>query len=88
MFEQVKKMLEECEDLYVSVIGKTLQVTVEDFEGFDDDWSEVMRDYDEEAVDVIYEWLESHCESEDGDFYHYFDFGSFDVCWGYASYDI
>jgi hypothetical protein len=65
-----------------------LVITVDDFEGFDEDWSEIMRDYDEEAVDGLIEWLEEHCISEDGDFYSYYHFEGFDVQLGYTSSDI
>ena len=65
-----------------------LVITVDDFEGFDEDWSEIMRDYDEEAVDGLIEWLKEHCISEDGDFYSYYHFEEFDVQLGYSSFDI
>ena len=65
-----------------------LVITVNDFEGFDKDWSEIMRDYDVEAVDGLIEWLEEQCISEDGDFYSYYHFEEFDVQLGYSSFDI
>ena len=67
----------------------TLGVTIEDFEGFDDDWSEVDREYDdEEAVDAFLEMLEAECSSQEGDFYVVYHFEDFDVRLGYASFDI
>lgn len=71
-------------------IGKNLIITVNDFEGFDDDGSEVMRDYDIKAVDTLIKWLEKHCISEDdGDsLYHEYKFENFSVLFGYSSYDI
>jgi hypothetical protein len=92
--ETIIAMLEKMsEDVYYHVRETDeekpeLVITVDDFEGFDDDWSEVMRDYDEEAVDGLIEWLEEHCISEDGDFYSYYHFEEFDVQFGYSSYDI
>ena len=66
-----------------------LDVTLEDFEGFDDDWSEVDREYDdEEAVDAFLEMLEAECSSQEGDFYVVYHFEGFDVQLGYASFDI
>ena len=66
-----------------------LDVTLEDFEGFDDDWSEVDReDDDEEAVDAFLEMLEAECLSHEGDFYVVYHFEGFDVQLGYASFDI
>ena len=77
------------DDLMVDVYGDEVSVVVEDFVGFDDDWSEVMRDLDDaDLVDSIEEQLSAECVSEDGDFYHYFHFDGFSVCWGYASFDI
>ena len=66
-----------------------LDVTLEDFEGFDADWSEVDREYDdEEAVDAFLEMLEAECSSREGDFYVVYHFEGFDVQLGYASFDI
>lgn len=65
-----------------------LDVTVEDFEGFDEDWSEMFFDIDEDAVDAMVDWLDEHCDSHEGDFYHYYIFGDLEVCLGWASYDI
>lgn len=66
-----------------------LDVTLQDFEGFDDDWSEVDREFDdEEAVDAFLEMLEAECLSHEGDFYVIYHFEGFDVQLGYASFDI
>ncbi len=65
-----------------------LDVTVEDFEGFDEDWDEVYADIDDDAVNKMIEWLESHCDSHEGDLYHYYTFGDLVVCLGWASFDI
>ena len=65
-----------------------LDVTIEDFEGFDEDWYEVFADIDEDAVDTMIEWLDEHCNSHKGDFYHYYTFDDLVVCLGWASYDI
>lgn len=66
-----------------------LDVTFEDFEGFDEDWSEIDREYDdEEAVDAFLEMLDRECVSREGDFYVTYHFEGFDVQVGYASFDI
>lgn len=68
---------------------KVLDVTLRDFEGFDDDWSEIMRDYDHpEAVEAFLEMLETECSSQEGDFYFDYHFDGFTVELGYSSYDI
>lgn len=78
------------DDLMVDVDSDgDVDVVVQDFEGFDDDWSEVMRDLDDDdLIDSIEEQLSAECISEEGDFYHYYHFDGFSVCWGYASFDI
>ena len=74
-------------DVYERMDG-TVRVTVQDFEGFDEEWSEVDRDYDEDAVDAVYERLEAEASEVSGDFYRYFQFDGFTVVWGYASMDV
>jgi hypothetical protein len=90
MKELVMAKLAEVEDVSVDVWedGKEIIVTVEDFDGFDDDWCEIDREYDEEKVDALEEWLEEHCVCKHGDFYRYYEFDDFSVQWGYASMDI
>lgn len=64
-------------------------VTVEDFAGFDEDWSEIDRELeDAEAVDALIEWLEAHADSREGDFYYEYHFDAITVCLGWASYEI
>lgn len=64
-------------------------VTLQDFEGFDEDWSEIDREYDDpEAVDAFLEMLDRECVSHEGDFYVVYHFEGFDVKVGYASFDI
>ena len=65
-----------------------VRVTVQDFEGFDDDWSEIDREYDEERLDAIQEALEAGALSVEGDYYVDYEFEGFVVRWGYASMDI
>lgn len=76
------------EDVTVNVRADEVRVTVEDFEGFDDDYNEIDREYDEDAVEAVYDKLSDTCTSEDGDYYHYFHFEGFTVIWGTASFDI
>lgn len=89
-YEMMMRTLETLgEDVTYCEIGHVIHVTIEDFEGFDDDWSEVTREYDDsEAVERFEEMLEVECSSHEGDFYEVYHFDGFDVCLGYASYDI
>lgn len=88
MKEQLKALCKDISFLEYSDENK-LDVTVEDFEGFDEDWDEVYADIDEDAVDAMVEWLEEHCDSHDDDYlYRYYTFGDLVVYLGWASYDI
>ena len=90
MFEELKMMIEACEyDVYCDIDGSNVYLTFDDFEGFDDDWSEVMRDYvNPEAVEALEDWLDDHCLSCEGDLYIVYHFDGFDVEVGYTSFDI
>lgn len=88
MLELVMEMLAKVEDVRVYEQGECLFVEVQDFEGFDEDWSEIDADYDEEKVDALLEWLEEQCQESYGDFYEYYEFDGFYVKVGYASMDV
>ncbi len=90
--EMVLELLAKAEsDLFFDeeLYDGELSVTVNDFVGFDDDWSEIMRDLDDaDLVEEIYDTLKAQAVKVSGDFYEYFDMGDFVVCWGYSSFDI
>ena len=65
-----------------------LHITIEDFAGFDEDWSEVEKEVDEEKVEAFLEMLKKECVSYECEFYHYYKFEGFSVKLGYTSYDI
>ena len=90
MEKMKEQLLALCEDIsfWEYTNENKLGVTVEDFEGFDENWHETFADIDEDAVDKMIEWLEENCDSWEGDFYHYYTFGDLVVCLGWASYDI
>lgn len=71
-----------------SVNDHAFRVDLNDFEGFDDDWSEVMRDYeDPDMVEALMEILDQANDS-DGGFYETFFFDDCTLKLGYTSYDI
>lgn len=89
--EMVLELLATVEtDVDVEVYADgTITATVQDFEGFDDDWCEIDRLLDDsDAVDAVEERLEAEASSVDGDFYRYFHFDGFTVVWGSASMDV
>lgn len=87
--EMVIELLETAgEDISYMDFENKIYVTVQDFDGFDEDWDEVDREYDEDLVDSIEEKIEEASISHEGDYYQHYYFEDFVVVWGYASYDI
>lgn len=92
--EMMWKVLEEVADITVwedtaDEDEEGFHVTVEDFGGFDEDWCELEREYeDEEGLDAFLKMLERECVSKEGDMYVVYHFEDFDVEVGFASFDI
>ena len=102
-FEMIMNCLIAANDAYISYIkngadfideeegfqaGNEYHITIEDFAGFDDNWSEVMRDFnDGEMINALFAFLHQADEIED-DFYVRYHFTDFSVVVGYASYNI
>ena len=80
--------LEETGDVMVDLYGTDLHLTVNDFEGFDEEWDEVFREYDEDAVDALLDTLEEEALFSEGDYYRCHHFEEFTVQVGYTSFDI
>jgi len=87
IMELAKELIEK-EDLTVFEEEERIYLTVNDFEGFDGNFQEIERQYDVDKVNQLYNYLKDNCESEENDFYHYFNFDGFYVVWGYESFDI
>ena len=50
------------DDYSISVSGKDVWITFEDFVGFDENWCEKFRKItDEDAIDEFEEWVASNC---------------------------
>lgn len=76
-------------DSWYDIIDNHIYLTINDFEGFDDDWNEIEREYeDEEAVDNVLDWLKENADEITGDFYCDYRFGDIIVRVGYTSFDI
>jgi len=89
MFELVLQKIEKLgNEVEVTIKEKNIEVMVLDFEGFEEDGSEIYADYDEEKIAEFEEWLQEHCLEYSGDFYRYYDFKDFVVTISYASFDI
>ena len=91
MFNEFMQMVEACSD-DVTLDRRSngiYHLTLEDFEGFNENWHEVEREYDnEEAVDALLDWLETNCNEQREDFYIYYIFSDFQIIVGYSSFDI
>ena len=67
----------------------TIHATLQDFEGFDEHWCEVEREYDDEdAVDAFLEWCEETADSYTADIASDYLFGDITLWVCYASADI
>ena len=77
------------EDSWYDIDDNRISLTIDDFEGFDDNWHEIDREFvDADAVEEVLDWLEESADYVDGDFYYYYHFGDIVVELGYTSYDI
>jgi hypothetical protein len=76
-------------DSSYNVNNNYIELTIDDFEGFDEDWSEVDRELEDDiGVEEVLDWLEENADSVEGDFYCYYHFGDIVVEVGYTSFDI
>ena len=76
-------------DSWYEVNGNRIDLTIDDFEGFDANWSEVDREFvDEDAVAEVLEWLKENADYIDGNLYRHYYFGEIVVEVGYTSFDI
>ena len=77
------------EDSWYDIDDNRINLTIDDFEGFDDNWREIDREFvDADAVEEVLDWLEENADSAEGDFYEYYHFGDIVVEVGYTSFDI
>ena len=76
-------------DASYEIMDNRIDLTIDDFEGFDNDWSEIFRDFvDEKAVNEVLEWLKKNADYVEDDYYCDYHFGNIVVEVGYTSYDI
>ena len=90
-FNEFKKMVDACgvDAILERHSDGTYALTLEDFDGFDDNWNEIEREYEnEEAVDALLDWLEANCTEREDNLYIHYVFPDFQLTFGYASFDI
>ena len=91
MYEEIVARAEALdEDIFVMESDNTIRLTVNDFEGFNTDWEEVMRDLDDEqGVQELLEYIATNAlEAYTDTLYKTYAFEGFSVIVGYGSYDI
>ena len=75
-------------DSSYDVTDNHIELTIDDFDGFDEDWNEIDREFvDEDLVDEVLEWLEENADYADGDFYRSYYFGKIVVEVDYSYFD-
>lgn len=85
----MEKINELGEDACVWVNENVIHLDFNDWDGFDDDWCEVMRSYDHpELVEAMLEFLTNNAKEVDEDFYSTYTFDDCQVIVGYDSYNI
>lgn len=74
-------------DSFYIITNNHITLTINDFVGFEEDWTETYRELaDEDAVEEVFEWLEKNADYVDSNgCYH---FGEILVEIDYASSDI
>ena len=76
-------------DSWYNVNDNFINLTINDFEGFDENWNELDHEFvDEDAVEEVLEWLEENADYIYDDFYRRYRFGEIVVNIDYTSNDI
>lgn len=76
-------------DSWYDVDDNHIDLTIIDFVGFADDWSEIYRELtDRKAIEEVSKWFKENADYIDGDYYRYYHFGEIVVAVGYTSFDI
>ena len=86
----IRELLEPFEktnDVYVSYYSQGIEVNVNDWEGFNEYWEEIKREYDL-RVEIIQDFLKLACIKTVEELYKLYVFDDFTVSWGYCSYDV
>lgn len=76
-------------DSRYQIINNRIYLTIDDFDGFDENWIEIDREFvNEKAIEEVLEWLEENADYIDDDFYCDYYFGEIIVRVQYSSSDI
>ena len=82
--------LEESDDLYFYKRNNCYNVTINDYEGLDKNYNEIIRDIiNYRMMEAFVKWLDKEAiHHDDESLYEEYQFDGFSVIIGYASYDI
>lgn len=84
-FELIEE-LEKVNDIIIERDENEIDITINDFDGFDDNWRELDREFVKpEMVDELEKFLDEVC---DGDYYLYGEAFGYEICVGSTSMDI
>lgn len=91
--EILEKMLKELEERDDIIVDRpelySINITIQDFDGFDEEGAEIEREYNEpEKVENLINWLKDNADSTEKIYYEYFMINTMEICLGYASFDI
>lgn len=76
-------------DSWYDVIDNHIDLTINDFDGFDEEWNEIDREFtDETTVEEVLKWLGENADRVEDGFYCRYHFGDIVVEIDYTSYDI
>ena len=76
-------------DSWYDVNDNRIDLTIDDFEGFDEDWNEVFHEFvDEDAIEEVLKWLEENAHYIERGLYYLYYFGEIVVQVGYTSFEI
>ena len=76
-------------DSWYEITDNRIDLTIDDFEGFDENWNEVDREFvDEDAVEEVLKWLKENADCIDDNLYRDYHFGDIVVEVGWTSFDI
>ena len=86
----LEQLVNECGvDVDMIKLNDNYHLDFNDFEGFDENYNEILRDYETpQAVSNLINWLNDNCLYCDEAYYTTYTFNGFVVKIGYGSYDI
>lgn len=87
LLERLEEDFNQFSDLDIMETKNKVLITINDFEGFDENWEEIDREVNFNEED-FYDFLEENCISHEANFYNTYVFEDCQVEVGYASYDI